>query len=424
MAAKTLFFRNLVSPVSGNWLVSETQGGATDDTTTTHTGDGTANTFQIIKPGVSQGTTTNATLSTSAPPVTANQFGWFSDVAYNGTFAASTWAASLKQDDTTNSNGFPNINVYKCSNQNFGGTWTFLFTITGGTSWWNNSTSTVTASATPSAITLNNEYLFFQVWCNETTAISAKTHHFHCNGTTSQSQIVTPNFTPVSGISRRQTAQAISTSGTASLAATFPTATQAGNLLVAFVTRSGGTTITNVTASNSTTLTQAVALNTAAFAAIYYYPNCPSGITGITLTLTFDSCSIQIAEYSGIATSSPLDKTSSHDGGFSPGSTSWTSSTTATLSQTGELIVGGGVEWRAITTVMSAGTGFNSVLLSSDNRTIYEDIIGDGTTTAIAATGTATNLTNGQVYALVATFLPTSSGTKPPSSLMMLGCGT
>jgi hypothetical protein len=418
----TLFFRNTVATVAGNWLMSETQGSATDNTATTHTGNGTANTFQILKPGASQGTTTTTTLSTTAPPATTNQFGWFTDVAYNGTFAAATWTASMRQDDTTNSNGFPNINVFKCSQQGFGGTWTFLFTITGATSWWNNSTSTVSATASPGSITLNNEYMFFQVWCNETTAISAKTHHFHVNGTTSQSQIVTPTFTPATGISRRQTAQALSTTGATSLTATLPTTTLAGNLLVALVTNSGATSITSFTASNSTALTQAVALNTAAFAAIYYYPNCPSGLTSVTLTLPFNDCSIQITEYSGCATTSPLDKTSSHDSGFSPGSTSWTSNATATLSQSGELIVGGATEWRAITTALSAGTGFNSVMVSSDGKNIFEDILNNATTTGIAATGTASNVTSGQIYALAATFLTTASA-PAPRAFMMTGVG-
>jgi hypothetical protein len=225
-------------------------------------------------------------------------------------------------------------------------------------------------------------------------------------------------------ITRVQSAQNISTSGTSTLTATFGANTTSGNLVVAFVVRSGGTTITSVKGSDNTALSQAVALNAAAFAAIYYYPNCPNGLTGITLALPFDSCSIQIAEYSGCATTTPLDKTQSHDSGFSPGSTSWTSNATTTLSQTGELIVGGGTEWRAITTTMSAGAGFNSVLVSTDGRELYEDILNNATTTGIAATGSATNVTNGQIYALVATFLPAGGGgVSVKSSLAMMGCG-
>ncbi len=225
-------------------------------------------------------------------------------------------------------------------------------------------------------------------------------------------------------ITRRQSAQAISTTGTTSLTATLGSSTNAGNLLVAGVTISGGQTITSLKASNGTALTSAVSLSSAsALAAIWYFPNCPSGITGITLTLPFNDCCIQLAEYAGCATTTPLDKTSSHDSGFSPSGTSWTSNATSTLAQTGELIVGFAAEWRSITTVMSAGTGYTPVLVSSDNSTIFEDILGNASTTGIAATGTATTLTNGQVYAVVAAFLPAGFAPVTPHSLMMTGVG-
>lgn len=207
-------------------------------------------------------------------------------------------------------------------------------------------------------------------------------------------------------IARVQSAQNIALTTTTTLTATFGTGTTAGNLIVAAVARPNAATISGV-ASGANSFTQAVAVTTQAFVAIYYLPNAPSGLTGITLTLpTADSCIIQVVEYSGCAAASPLDKTASHDSGFSPAGTSWSSGATSTLSQTGELIVGVGSEWRSITTALSSGTGFNSVLVSSNGVAILEDILNNATTTGIAATGTATTLVNGQVYSMVATFLP------------------
>jgi hypothetical protein len=200
-AAKTFWFRTAtvgsVTAPTNCWLLSETVGTGADDTTTIHTGNNNSASWQLLKPGVSQGTTGIVTsgLPVDTPPATANRFGWFSDKPYSGTFLAGTWTASMSQNDTTNSTGVPNINVYSSTTQDFTGTFALLFSIIGGTSWWTNNTSTVTATNTPSVITLTNQYIFCNVWCHETAAISAKSHSFHVNGTAS-SKIVSPTFIP------------------------------------------------------------------------------------------------------------------------------------------------------------------------------------------------------------------------------------
>jgi hypothetical protein len=205
MAVKTLYFRSSANgiPVTGNWTLSETIGGATENTSTNHTGSSVANVV-LLKPGVSQGASALTTVDTTAPPLTANRFGWFSDVSYNGSFASGTWSFQHEHDDNRSATtGSPVVNVYKCTSQDFAGTFTFLFQINTGQDWWTGATGTQTfTTGSQSLITLSSEFLFVNVWCNETVSSTARSHNFHTEGNVnaSVSKIVTPNFTPAGGV--------------------------------------------------------------------------------------------------------------------------------------------------------------------------------------------------------------------------------
>src|SRR5262249_41275016 len=116
-------------------------------------------------------------------------------------------------------------------------------------------------------------------------------------------------------LARRQTAAATAWSQQ-SITATWPQATQAGNLLVAVL--SGVTEPTfNWNTPAGWTLAQTYEWNDIK-TSIYYIGNNAGGRTSETFTVSsgFHDQTLDLIEYSGVATSSPLDKTA-FNGNFS-----------------------------------------------------------------------------------------------------------
>lgn len=193
-----------------------------------------------------------------------------------------------------------------------------------------------------------------------------------------------------------------------SLTATFGSNATVGNTIIAFVVNYNSATVSSVVDTNASGLGQAVQQNTQTLAAIYSEVVGLSGVNTITVNLTAASVGLIIAEYKGLAASSPLDVTSANDNGFSPGSTAVTSNSTTTLTTSGELAIGVISQWRSGSFTLAAGSGWTSRATTTSGNMMFMDQL-PSTTTGLAATGTVTPSANSQTYVLIATFKPAAS---------------
>lgn len=142
---------------------------------------------------------------------------------------------------------------------------------------------------------------------------------------------------PRSAIAQVQIKKDNSVANTSS--ATFDVSTTAGNLLIAIFAGTQAGAITPHAGFVSAVSKDSAAAGTFARIAIYYYENAPAISGAISFTMTGASVTaLLLAEYSGCATSSVLDKTASASGSAS---TSPVTGTTATTAQDDELLIGG-----------------------------------------------------------------------------------
>lgn len=162
--------------------------------------------------------------------------------------------------------------------------------------------------------------------------------------------------------------------------------TTSTNLLVAGISYDSGTlnTITGITDSKGNTWLKAIELDAAALLSLWYCAGITGG-SGHTLTIAYNdgvgsaiSCVLQ--EFSGVATSSPLDKTISAQGTSAAPS----SGATATTTQADELVIGL-VGWAGATSTASLGSGYTNLaqVALADASTAMESKI-------VAATGAQT----------------------------------
>lgn len=145
-----------------------------------------------------------------------------------------------------------------------------------------------------------------------------------------------------------QTKQGSAASG--SLTITLDAPTTAGNALIVVLASSGTTanptSVSSVTlggsAGNFASASTFGSASDAAVGATWLDLNCVGGQTSVAITMTGGSGTIAtlatVYEWSGLISVSPFDKTS---GGVSAGATSWSSGTTAAVSQPSELLIGG-----------------------------------------------------------------------------------
>lgn len=136
-------------------------------------------------------------------PVAAHRFGWFSDLALTGSFTAGIWRFQWREDDSSAGiGGNPIINLFASTTRDFTGTVRFLGQLIGPTDWWAGGANTnAWVTTTLPKLDLAGEYLFVQVWCHETTGLSAgQTLTFHQEGSdltdAQRSMIQTPHFLP------------------------------------------------------------------------------------------------------------------------------------------------------------------------------------------------------------------------------------
>jgi hypothetical protein len=185
------------------------------------------------------------------------------------------------------------------------------------------------------------------------------------------------------------------------ISAAFPSNNTLGNFLI--VTGTAARPASTITIADTAGNTYIPAMgpvtdsNQDVTAYIWYVPNCKGGANTVTLTpSTADALEIHISEWTGLATSSPLDQTASDTG---TGTTASSGSRTTAVS--GELIFG----YTFLLNTASAGGGFTGMSLVNGDLDEYQI---QSTAGPIAATFTQTT---GTWLALMATFASTSGGT-------------
>ena len=206
------------------------------------------------------------------------------------------------------------------------------------------------------------------------------------------------------GISFVQGTSAVSTSSS-SVAITYPAVQTAGNLNVVEVMWGDTTSIvSSVTDIKGNAYARAVGPTTMAglTSAIYYAKSIAGGSN--TVTVTFNQAAnhpnVNVLEYGGLSTTSPLDVISS-----ATGSGTTANSGSATTTSASELIVGAGNPSSVFT---AAGSGFSNRIINSFGGISEDKIVsGTGSYNATAA------LTSGNWVMQMATFRASSN---PPSS--------
>ncbi len=205
---------------------------------------------------------------------------------------------------------------------------------------------------------------------NGTHALTARGYDAAGNvGTSSSSTVTVAN--QVVGILLKQKA-ANTTTSAQNLSATLPSAVTAGNLIV--VSMSGWPNLPAATAvtdtlGNTYASAGTVLTSLGAYSAIYYAGNVKGG-TGTVTVKTVKSggqISMAVAEFSGVDSASPLDKTAGAVGsGTSP------SSGAMTPARGGELVIGSGTHNGS--TVTTAGTGFTMIAIPTEDSNTHQPL--------------------------------------------------
>ena len=207
-------------------------------------------------------------------------------------------------------------------------------------------------------------------------------------------------------------------SGT-TIAVAYSSNVTAGGLLVCHIYANHG--ISSVADSRSQTYSASTNVTDGATysLATFYFPNTTGGACTITCTFAgaVTYASMQVAEYSGVATSLPLDQTTSNNQTTPGTATDAITSGSVTTTTDGQLIVG----W---TTALTGGVG---TVTAGTNYTARTNIFGDTvdedrvqtSAGSIAATFTTTSATSNYIT-IISTF---KAATASQSLLTLLGVG-
>lgn len=199
------------------------------------------------------------------------------------------------------------------------------------------------------------------------------------------------------------------------LSVTLGSTATAGNILIvcagAFL--GGALTVTdNLSSTYATAASASDTTNVRSWAGVFYLANIPSGITSVTVSgFNFSPGGINAIEYSGIVTSSPLDKTSANNAGFA--TAAFTSNATATTSQSGELAFGFESSADSVDGAFSGINGAWTTFSETGPTANGHYIFGEQRSAGIAAY-TFSGSNSGTVVdntAIVATFLPSATFT-------------
>ncbi len=159
---------------------------------------------QLNKPTTKDNTSVaGSTPPTTAPPIAAHRFGWFTDRRYNGQINSGAWSWRWREDDSSGGiTGNPQLNLFACRSRDFGGMMRHVTALTGATDWWTGAANTNTwNSSVVGPFQIQNEFLCILLWCVETASFSAgQTLTVHQEGSdlvdATRSNLLTPNFTP------------------------------------------------------------------------------------------------------------------------------------------------------------------------------------------------------------------------------------
>lgn len=210
-------------------------------------------------------------------------------------------------------------------------------------------------------------------------------------------------------ITQVQSTTATTTAGT-TIAVTYGSSPTNGNFLVCVIATKRTSSPVSSISQTGATWVQAVGVIGTTLGAnnttdIWYAENISGASTSVTVNLggsTNASC--VFAEYSGIATSSSLDKTASDLDDYSVRSTAVTG-TTATTSQAVELWIGG-VADNTGSAFTTTGGGFTKVAeaLGTNVCNTFDELIVSSTGTASTSNGHAFVPLSGQWTGAIATF--------------------
>lgn len=196
----------------------------------------------------------------------------------------------------------------------------------------------------------------------------------------------------------------------------------AGGLLVCYIYANHG--ISTVADSRSQTFTAAVNVtdNATYSLAIFYYANTTAGADTVTVIFAgaITYASLQCSEYSGVATSSPLDKFASNSQTDPGTGANAVTSGSVTTTTDGQLIVGWSSALVVGTETITAGTGFTG-RTNVFGDTLHEDQV-QTSAGAIAATFT-NSLATADNITLIATFKAQAAASTCKGSLMLMGVG-
>lgn len=217
-------------------------------------------------------------------------------------------------------------------------------------------------------------------------------------------------------------AAATAFSGT-SIALPFGSNVTAGSLLVCHIYANHG--ISSVADSLAQTFSSAVNVTDGATFSIatFYVPNSAAGADTVTVTFagTIAYASLQCAEYSGVATSSPLDQAVSQNQTDPGTGTDAVTSGNVTTTTDGQLIVGWSTALVVGAGTLTAGTGYTG-RTNVFNDTLHEDRV-QTTAGSIAATFTSNSATSDFVTQ-IATFKAAAAPSGCGGRLMLLGVGS
>lgn len=197
----------------------------------------------------------------------------------------------------------------------------------------------------------------------------------------------------------------------------YSAAQSAGNLnLLAIGWDQAGFSVNTVTDTLGNTYAAVAAATSTGNASqqLYYSAGILGGSNTITVTWTGGTMptglDLRCGEWSGVATSSPLDQKASS---ASASGTAINSGTSATTTQSAELLIGAGYVFDAISGV---GSGYTQRVFSAGNNNIQDE----GVTSIGAYSATATQNTSGFWIEQLATFKAATGGSTPVVSTPLL----
>lgn len=234
--------------------------------------------------------------------------------------------------------------------------------------------------------------------------------------------------THYTGVTFLQAPSGAGNSGTGNLTATYASSCTSGSLLVAAVAIFSSSATVSVSDGTNGSWTQAgsYATNGSNRVGLFYFPN-NAGTTALTVTVNKGGTSLFaglcIAEYSGCATSNPVDGTSTNTG-------TGTAVTTGSVAvnAAGELVVAAACQG-SHNDSMTAGTGFTLRASQTDGANFMgcylEDDGGPQNSGASSATDAGMTLSQSESWASIGVSFKTAGGgvvTAPPM-LPLLGVG-